>query len=166
MHSPGEALQLATRPRRGFHARLSSYGKGHSAGDAVLYLPRERVLITGDLVASPVPYFFAGYPYDQIATLESLAAIDAHVIVPGHGDVLLDKTFLNRTIEVMKDVRDQVVREVRQRGSLSAKLEDVRKAVNVRVYATEFAGSDKENLEFFQESMDGLVKALFEQIPK
>jgi len=63
-------------------------------------------------------------------------------------------------------VRDQVVREVRQRGSLSAKLEDVRKAVNVRVYAAEFAGTDKENLEFFQESMDGLVQTLFEQIPK
>lgn len=66
----------------------------------------------------------------------------------------------------MKDVRDQVVRKVRQRGSLWAKLEDVRKAVNVRVYPTELAGSDKVNLEFFQESMDGLVKTLFEQIPK
>jgi len=142
------------------------YGKGHSAGDAVLYLPRERVLITGDLLASPVPYFFAGYPYDQIAALEALAAVDANVIIPGHGDVYLDKTFLNRTLDLMQDVRDQVVREVRQRGSLSAKLEDVRKAVNVRVYAAEFAGTDKENLEFFQESMDGLVQTLFEQIPK
>ena len=68
MHSSGGAPQLATRPRRGLHARLTprfhtdlgnrlveirSYGKGNSAGDAVLYLPRERVLITGDLVASP-----------------------------------------------------------------------------------------------------------------
>ncbi len=38
--------------------------------------------------------------------------------------------------------------------------------INVRVYAAEFAGSDKDSLEFFQESMDGLVKALFEQIPQ
>ncbi len=145
---------------------LRYYGKGHSAGDVVLYLPREHILVTGDLVATPIPYFFAGYPYDEIATLESLAAIDAQVVIPGHGEVMLDKTYLNRTIEVMKDVRDQVVRETRQRGPLTAKLEDVRKAVNVRSYAAEFAGTDKENLEFFQESMDGLVKTLFEQIPK
>jgi cyclase len=146
--------------------QLRYLGRGHSSGDIVLYLPREHVLITGDLVASPVPYFFAGYPYDEIATLESLAAIDAQVIVPGHGDVMLDKTYLNRTIDVMKDVRDQVVREARRLGPLSAKLEDVRKGVNYRVYAAEFAGTDKESLEFFQESMDGLVKTLFEQVPK
>ena len=145
---------------------LRYLGKGHSAGDIVVYLPRERVLVTGDLVASPVPYFFAGYPYDQITTLEAIAAIDPLVIVPGHGEVMLDKNFLNRTIEVMKDVRDQVVREVRTRGSLSAKLEDVRKAVNTRSYTAEFAGTDKENVAFFQESMDGLVKTLFEQVPK
>ena len=145
---------------------LRYHGRGHSSGDAVAYLPRERVLVAGDLVASPVPYFFAGYPYDEIATLEALAALDARVIVPGHGDVMLDEAFLNRTIEVMKDVRDQVLREVRQRGSLSAKLEDVRKAVDVRSYAAEFAGNDKESLAFFQESMNGLVRLLFEQAPK
>jgi glyoxylase-like metal-dependent hydrolase (beta-lactamase superfamily II) len=146
--------------------QLRYLGRGHSAGDIVLYLPRERVLITGDLIASPVPYFFAGYPYDEIATLESLAAIDAQVLIPGHGNVMLDKTYLNRTIEVMKDIRDQVVREARRLGPLSAKLEDVRKGVNYKTYTAEFAGTDPQNVEFFNESMDGLVRTLFEQVPK
>jgi len=145
---------------------LRHLGRGHSSGDVVVYLPRERILIAGDLVASPVPYFFAGYPYEQIATLEAIAAMDPRVLVPGHGDVMLDETSLNRTIEVMKDVRDQVLREVRKRGSLSAKLEDVRKAVDTRSYAAEFAGTDKESLAFFRESMDGLVRLFFEQAPK
>lgn len=146
--------------------QLRFLGRGHTSGDVVAFLPREKILIAGDLVASPVPYFFAGYPYDQIATLEALAALDARVLVPGHGDVMLDEAFLDRTIEVMKDVRDQVLREVRRRGSLSAKLEDVRKAVDTRSYAAEFAGTDKESLEFFRESMDGLVRLFFEQAPK
>ncbi|HSQ61214.1 MAG TPA: MBL fold metallo-hydrolase, partial [Acidobacteriota bacterium] len=34
---------------------LRFLGRGHSSGDIVAYLPRERVLVTGDLVASPVP---------------------------------------------------------------------------------------------------------------
>jgi glyoxylase-like metal-dependent hydrolase (beta-lactamase superfamily II) len=146
--------------------QLRYLGRGHSSGDVVAYLPRERVLVTGDLVASPVPYFFAGYPYEQIETLERLAAFDALAIVPGHGAPMQDKAFLQRTIDVMKDVRDQVVREVRRRGSISARLEDVRKSVNTEIYAQEFAGTDKENLEFFRESMDGLVKTLFEQVAK
>lgn len=146
--------------------QLKYLGRGHSSGDVVAYLPRERVLVAGDLLAAPVPYFFAGYPYEQIETLERLASFEALAIVPGHGAPMQDKAFLQRTIEVMKDVRDQVVREVRRRGSLSARPEDVRKSVNTEIYAQEFAGTDKENLEFFRASMDGLVKTLFEQVAK
>lgn len=150
----------------GRDVHLRFYGRGHSSGDIVAYLPHERVLVAGDLAAWPVPYFIAGYPYDEIATLESLATLDALAIVPRHGDVMLGESYLDRTIEVMMDVRDQVVRETRRLGPLSAKLEDVRQGVNCKTYAAEFAGTDKENLEFFAESREGLVKTLFEQIPK
>ena len=145
---------------------LMHLGRGHSSGDVVAYLPAERVLISGDLVASPVPYFFAGYPYEQIGVLERLEAMNADVIVPGHGDVLRDKVLIRRTIDLMKDLRGQVVATVRRVGSLSAKLEDVRKSVSYRSYGAEFAGADKDNQEFFQESMDGLVRLLYEQVPK
>ena len=159
---PGEmTIDLGGRP-----VQLRYLGRGHSSGDLVLYLPRERVLITGDLVAWPVPYFFAGYPYEQIAVLEELQAMEVEVLVPGHGEVMRDKAFLRRTVELMKDVRGQVVAAVRRQGSLSAKLEDVRKAVNVTAYEAEFAGADAESREFFRESMNGLIRLLFEQVPK
>jgi cyclase len=159
---PGEmAIDLGGRA-----VQLRFLGRGHSSGDVVLYLPRERVLITGDLVAWPVPYFFAGYPYEQIGVLEELMAMEVDVLVPGHGEVMRDKAFLRRTIELMKDVRGQVVAAVRRQGSLSAKLEDVRKSVNVTAYEAEFAGSDEESREFFQESMNGLIRTFFEQVPK
>jgi cyclase len=145
---------------------LRHLGRGHSSGDIIAYLPRERTLITGDLVASPVPYFFAGYPYDQIATLEALGAMDARVLVPGHGEVMHDEAFLDRTVALMKDVRDQVTQELRRRGSLAAKLEDIRKDIDLRSYETDFAGTDPESIEFFGESMDGLVRLFFEQAPK
>jgi cyclase len=159
---PGEmSIDLGGRT-----VELRYLGRGHSSGDIVLYLPREHVLITGDLVASPVPYFFAGYPYEEIDVLERLAAMDAQTIVPGHGEVLRDKALLQRTIALMKDVREQVVSRVRRLGSLSAKLEDVRKDVSYASYEAEFAGTDRESLEFFRESMDGLVRLFYEQAPK
>jgi glyoxylase-like metal-dependent hydrolase (beta-lactamase superfamily II) len=159
---PGEmSIDLGGRK-----VELRHLGRGHSSGDVVAYLPRERILVTGDVVASPVPYFFAGYPYEQIAVLERLEAIDAQVIVPGHGDVLRDKVMIRRTIDLMKDMRDQVIVTVRRLGSLSAKLDAVRKGLNYGSYAAEFAGTDKDSQEFFQESMDGLVRLLYEQVPK
>lgn len=145
---------------------LRHLGRGHSSGDVVAYLPVERVLITGDLVASPVPYFFAGYPYEQIRVLEQLEAMNADVIVPGHGEVLRDKVLIRRTIDLMKDLRGQVVAAVHRLGPLSSKLEDVRKSMSYGTYAAEFAGTDKDNQEFFQESIDGLIRLLYEQVPK
>jgi glyoxylase-like metal-dependent hydrolase (beta-lactamase superfamily II) len=144
--------------------QLRHPGRGHTVGDVIAWLPRERVLIAGDLVTYPVPYFFAGWPYDEIDTLERLAALNARVIVPGHGQVLHDRRYLDQTLELLRSVRAQVVAEVRKRGSLSAKLEDVRRAIDFGAAERRFAGSDSESVEFFRESMDGLVKTFFYQI--
>jgi glyoxylase-like metal-dependent hydrolase (beta-lactamase superfamily II) len=63
-------------------------GRGNTSGDAVVYLPREKIVVTGDLVVHPIPYFYDGYPVEWIQTLENLAALDAGTIVPGHGPVM------------------------------------------------------------------------------
>jgi glyoxylase-like metal-dependent hydrolase (beta-lactamase superfamily II) len=38
--------------------QLKYLGRGNTVGDAIAYLPKEKILITGDLVDSPVPYLF------------------------------------------------------------------------------------------------------------
>ena len=45
---------------------MSFLGRGNTAGDAVVYLPRERMLVTGDLVVHPVPYMFSGFPSEYV----------------------------------------------------------------------------------------------------
>ena len=37
-------------------------GRGNTSGDAVAYLPKEKIVIAGDLVVHPMPYFYDGYP--------------------------------------------------------------------------------------------------------
>jgi hypothetical protein len=39
--------------------------------DAVAYLPKEKILIAGDLVDSPVPFLYGGFPVEQIVTLRN-----------------------------------------------------------------------------------------------
>ena len=49
---------------------LKHLGRGNTGGDVVAWLPAERILVAGDLVDHPVPYAFAGYPTEWIATLD------------------------------------------------------------------------------------------------
>ncbi|HXO41969.1 MAG TPA: MBL fold metallo-hydrolase, partial [Thermoanaerobaculia bacterium] len=40
----------------GREVRIAHLGRGNTGGDAIAYLPKEKILIAGDLVVHPVPY--------------------------------------------------------------------------------------------------------------
>lgn len=66
-------------------------GKAHTDGDVVVYLPREKVLITGDLLQGWMPYMGDSYPYDWIKTLDEATKLDFEFVIGGHGNVLRGK---------------------------------------------------------------------------
>ncbi|HVF91241.1 MAG TPA: MBL fold metallo-hydrolase [Blastocatellia bacterium] len=144
-------------------------GRGNTAGDAIVYLPREKILIAGDLLDHPVPYLGGGYPSELIATLQSMALLDAQTIVPGHGGLLRDKAYLTLVIDFLKTVVSQVNKEVYRLGNSSRVLDDVQRAVEQAVdmssWRQRFAGDDKDNREFFDSfSFPGLVKAAYAEL--
>lgn len=71
-------------------------------GDTYLYLPKEKVLITGDLLVNPIAFALSCYPTGWLRTLEKMDGMDAAVIVPGHGEPLHDKTLLRAHIDAMR----------------------------------------------------------------
>jgi cyclase len=73
--------------------QVKHLGRGNTPGDAIVYLPKEKILIAGDLLVSPIPYTFDGYRADWAQTLQNMAQLDATTIVPGHGPVLHDKAY-------------------------------------------------------------------------
>lgn len=73
------------RPER--KIQVLFFGRGHTRGDAVVYLPQERVAIVGDLVTGGPPFARDGYPFEWVETLSQLAQLEIEVIVPGHGRV-------------------------------------------------------------------------------
>jgi glyoxylase-like metal-dependent hydrolase (beta-lactamase superfamily II) len=141
-------------------------GIGDTRGDAWVYLPKEQVLVTGDLLVAPVPYFFAGYPEAHARSLHRLLELDAKAIVPGHGDVMHDKTYMRAVVEMVDTIVGQVNAAIVRIGSLSARLEDVRPQIDVADYRRRFAGDDPHNQEYFDESIEGLIKDAFYQAPK
>lgn len=71
-------------------------------GDAFLYLPKERILVTGDLLVNPISFALSVYPSGWVKTLEWMDALNAAVIVPGHGDVLKDEALLHATLDIFR----------------------------------------------------------------
>ncbi|HEY1091835.1 MAG TPA: MBL fold metallo-hydrolase [Burkholderiaceae bacterium] len=69
--------------------QLLQLGRGHTAGDTVVWLPQERVLFSGDLVEfDATPYAGDAYFQDWPATLDRLAALNPAKLVPGRGAAL------------------------------------------------------------------------------
>ena len=87
--------------------RVLNYGRAVTPGDAFLYLPNERILVTGDLLINPISFALSSYPTEWLNALERIDALDASIIVPGHGDPLTDKALLHATMGVFRELLRQ-----------------------------------------------------------
>ncbi|MCJ7626620.1 MAG: MBL fold metallo-hydrolase, partial [Anaerolineaceae bacterium] len=70
------------------HVEILTFGEGHSKGDAVLYLPQEKIMFMGDLLfIEGHPYMGDGDPDGWMRVLDKLKEFELDYIVPGHGPV-------------------------------------------------------------------------------
>jgi glyoxylase-like metal-dependent hydrolase (beta-lactamase superfamily II) len=113
-------------------------GRANTDGDAVVWLPKQRVLVSGDVVVAPFPFGFGSYPADWLRTLERLRAYDFKVLVPGHGPPQRDHAYLDRLSAAITEVRAKVAPLAVQGFSL----EDVRKRVDFTDQAQTLVGDD------------------------
>lgn len=87
--------------------QVLNYGRAVTPGDAFLYLPKEKIVVTGDLLVNPVSFALGVYPTGWLQTLEKIDALDATVWVAGHGEPLRDKTLLRATMDVFRELLRQ-----------------------------------------------------------
>jgi cyclase len=139
-------------------------GRGNTPGDAIVYLPKEKIVIAGDLLVYPIPYTYDGYPAEWAQTLRKLAQLDAQTIVPGHGPVLHDKTYLYLMADLLTSAVDQVRARIRQIGFPgSHSLDEVKGNVDLNAFRSKFAGDDKDLQAEFDDMTAHLVKVVFEE---
>jgi cyclase len=81
--------------------------EGHTLGDTVVYLPQRNILITGDLVIAPVPYGGDDITEKWIGSLETLMAMHASIIVPGHGEVEFDNDYMQLEHDLLSSLMAQ-----------------------------------------------------------
>lgn len=68
---------------------LHELGPAHTVGDAIAYLPHQKVLFAGDLLTRDiVKVVWSGSIENWLRALDTIQAFGAEVVVPGHGPVL------------------------------------------------------------------------------
>ncbi len=128
---------------------IQHLGAGNTPGDLVVYLPKERILATGDLVVHPIPFAYGSLLSAWPQTLRKLRAFDAVSILPGHGEVQHDWTYVDRLIQLLDSTWEQVAHAV----AGGADLKTARTAVHLDTLADAFGGPGR------REAFDALFLA-------
>lgn len=133
---------------------------GNTAGDSVAYLPEEKILLAGDLLTAPVPFGADSHPRSWIESLKTLERLDVEVIIPGHGEALRDKKYLQLVRESLESVTDQV-HEALRRGMT---LEETRKFVKFDTIQPKFTHDDANlNAEFDGNFATPIVRQVYDE---
>ncbi|MFZ0097647.1 MAG: MBL fold metallo-hydrolase, partial [Gemmobacter sp.] len=75
-------------------------GRAHTAGDAVIHVPDQNVMFTGDIVeAHSACYCGDGHFADWGNTLEAIRAHDLAAIAPGRGDAVVGRQAVNAALD-------------------------------------------------------------------
>lgn len=114
--------------------QLLFLGRGHTAGDTVVFLPKEHIVCTGDLMESQLAYMGDAYFDEWVATLEALKKLDFDLVLPGHGTPFRDKGHITAFQSYLTDVTAQVAK-LRQQG-VSA--EDAAQRVDLTSHQKDF----------------------------
>jgi glyoxylase-like metal-dependent hydrolase (beta-lactamase superfamily II) len=134
---------------------LINVGPAHTGGDALVYVPEDRTLFTGDILfIEGHPIVWAGPTQNWIDACQRILDLDVETIVPGHGPIT-DK----RGALAVKEYLEYVSREARIRydagldafdaardislADFSGWGEAERIAVNVATLYREFSGSEE-----------------------
>jgi cyclase len=91
------------------------HARAITVGDTYLFLPKEKILLTGDIVLSPFPFSIGGtYPEDWIKTLQHFVELQPTLVIPGHGDVQ-NVDFIQNNIALFQNTLG-LVKEAKSKG--------------------------------------------------
>jgi glyoxylase-like metal-dependent hydrolase (beta-lactamase superfamily II) len=86
---------------------LIEVGPAHTAGDVLAYVPKDRVVYTGDILfIEGHPIMWVGPVSNWIAACDEIMAMDVEAIVPGHGPIT-DKKGVNELKHYLEYIRDE-----------------------------------------------------------
>jgi glyoxylase-like metal-dependent hydrolase (beta-lactamase superfamily II) len=106
--------------------KILQLGRGHTRGDTVVWLPKEKILFSGDLVEyGATPYAGDAYLQDWPKTLDRLRALRPEKLVPGRGDALVTPGQVEASLKGTQDFITQMFESVRAGAQAGKPLRDI-----------------------------------------
>jgi cyclase len=120
--------------RGGREIQILFFGRGHTDTDVVVFLPKEKIVCTGDLMESVLSYMGDAYVDEWPATLDRLMTLDFDTVMPGHGVVFKGKGHIEAFQRYLRDVSKQAA-ELKKAGVTA---EAAAPRIDLRAFATDF----------------------------
>ena len=90
-------------------------GRAHTAGDVVVYLPKEKIVLTGDMLTSTLSNMSDAFVDEWVATLDQLKKLEFVTVLPGHGEAFTDRAKIDYFQAYLRDVWTEISR-LKQQG--------------------------------------------------
>jgi glyoxylase-like metal-dependent hydrolase (beta-lactamase superfamily II) len=120
--------------RGGREIQLLYFGRGHTDTDVVVYLPKEKIVCTGDLMESVISYMGDAYAEEWPATLDRLMTLDFDTVMPGHGVVFKGKAHIEAFQRYLRDL----LKQARDLKAAGVPADAAAPRIDMRAFATDF----------------------------
>jgi cyclase len=116
-------------------------GIAHTRGDSFVFLPTEKMVMTGDAFGMGLPGGHDGYPREWQVALERLYRLNWNTVIPAHGRPFTGKAQILKAIDYLNDMNIAVQEAVDRKMSL----EETRRTVTLTSHEKDFAGFANAN---------------------
>ena len=145
-----------TLDEHGREIQLLLLGRAHTDGDVFIYLPQEKVIVTGDAVVDWMPFLGDGYPEEWIQTLQALEQVDFTHIIPGHGDVVT-----RERVAFLRAYLTDLIAAVQQAAAAGASLEEMTPVVADQLAPTYEQGMTKYPMGQYRDRIGTNIEAVY-----
>lgn len=130
-------------------------GRGHTEGDTVVYLPKEKIVCSGDLMETQPAYMGNALFDEWLKTLDALKELNFTTDLPGHGVPFHDKALIIAYQSYLKDFMVKAA-DLRKQG-MSA--EEVAQKIDLTSHSADFPqikgpGAEVRGVRHYYEWMD------------
>ena len=136
-------------------------GRAHTDGDVFIYLPKEKVMASGDALVDWMPFLNDGYPEEWVQTLQALDQFDFTHIIPGHGEVL-PKAHLSFFRGYLTDL----IAAVKQAAAAGASLEEMQKKLADDLAPKYEQGMSKYPLGRYRDRVGANIETVYQKVVK
>jgi len=153
--------ESVTLDEGGREIQILQLGRGHTDGDVFIYLPREKVVASGDALIDWMPFLNDSFPEDWVETLTQLEQVDFAHVIPGHGEVL-PKTQLG----FFRGYLTELIAAVKKASADGAGLDEMKKGIADQLAAKYEHGMSKYPLGQYRDRIGLNVEMVYQKVVK